>query len=295
MAAAPKKANEDDTNSETGVDERRDASTAAWRRGAQRRGGAKQRRRRILAPTTQTAAKRGAMEAGGEDVQPSIRPGERRPPRRERRSNRRHLSSSPEVAAASRRRPDEMREIAAEGPAPIPCGDPRLAGPGRTKRQWKVSANAIPPAAQDLKATQSAMGTTPPHPVTLLDSDRRATNHIHPRRSWQGSNWGPHSMGGDPSLWGRDGVEGMTMPTGIASTKNETKDPANMKRKRERKQGKSMRKKAQKMVRDRQAPSRIRRSKGRTEGPCGDGQRTRKTSLVRNGFSIVLLSIAAGG
>ena len=83
MAAAPKKANEDDTNSETGVDERRDASTAAWRRGAQRRGGAKQRRRRILAPMTQTAAKRGAMEAGGEDVQSSIRPGERRPPRRE--------------------------------------------------------------------------------------------------------------------------------------------------------------------------------------------------------------------
>ena len=41
-------------------------------------------------------------------------------------------------------------------------------------------------------------------------------------------------MGGDPSLWGRDGVEGMTMPTGIASTKNETKDPANMKRKREK-------------------------------------------------------------
>ena len=101
-------------------------------------------------------------------------------------------------------------------------------------------------------------------------------------------------MGGDPSLWGRDGVEGMTLPTGIASTKHETKDPANMKEK-ERKQGKSMRKKAQKMVRDRQAPSRIRRSKGRTEGPCGDGQRTRKTSLVRNGFSIVLLSIAAGG
>ena len=101
-------------------------------------------------------------------------------------------------------------------------------------------------------------------------------------------------MGGDPSLWGRDGVEGMTMPTGIASTKNETKDPANMKRKREKARQKHE-KKAQKMVRDRQAPSRIRRSKGRTEGPCGDGQRTRKTSLVRNGFSIVLLSIAAGG
>ena len=42
MAAAPKKVNKDVTDSETGVDERRDASTAVLRRGAQRWGGAKQ-------------------------------------------------------------------------------------------------------------------------------------------------------------------------------------------------------------------------------------------------------------
>ena len=95
-----------------------------------------------------------------------------------------------------------------------------------------MSANAIPPAAQDLMATQSAMGTTPPHPVTLLDSDRRATNHIHPRRSWQGSNWGPHAMGGDPSLWGRDGVEGATIADEERIHGIQTSTDGDMKRKK---------------------------------------------------------------
>ena len=42
-------------------------------------------------------------------------------------------------------------------------------------------------------------------------------------------------------------------------------------------------------------PSAAEAGKGADGGTCGDRQRTRKSSLVRKGFSIVLLSVAAGG